>query len=377
MGPKSVAIGYYAGRAPANITGPVYTSSFVAIGTCAGFDTTYAGGCVAIGNNAGTGLHTTLSGDQASIAIGNHAAGGPTIDPDSPSPPVTVEALGGSISIGSYAAAAGAVNDMISIGRDANVANAFGGRANAVGSIAIGAETLADSGDNCIVIGFNNKLSATSQAMPSVLIGNNMNVVTQLGDASSVDAVHGGFYTNVIRRLVRDEYNSGSYVCVYASTTNSSNEFEITAQQAETQLIAVGTSLSFPGPVLNTTNITYKTFVVDHPKKPDNYLVHACLEGPEAGVYYRGKAYIRDTFVEVELPDYVDALATNFTVHITPIFNGTLRIANATEIKDNKFRIYGNPGDVHWAVYGTRGSIEVEPLKQTTKVNGDGPYKWI
>ena len=213
--------------------------------------------------------------------------------------------------------------------------------------------------------------------MPSVLIGNNMNVVTQLGDASSVDAVHGGFYTNVIRRLVRDEYNSGSYVSVYASTTNSSNEFEITAQQSETQLIAVGTSLSFPGPVLNTTNITYKTFVVDHPKKPDNYLVHACLEGPEAGVYYRGKAYIRDTFVEVELPDYVDALATNFTVHITPIFNGTLRIANATEIKDNKFRIYGNPGDVHWAVYGTRGSIEVEPLKQTTKVNGDGPYKWI
>jgi predicted dehydrogenase len=101
------------------------------------------------------------------------------------------------------------------------------------------------------------------------------------------------------------------------------------------------------------------------------------LEGPEAGVYYRGTTCISDTFVEVELPDYVDALATDFTVHVTPIFNGTLRVANATEIIDNKFRIYGNPGVVHWVVYGKRGSIEVEPLKQSTTVNGDGPYKWI
>jgi hypothetical protein len=34
---------------------------------------------------------------------------------------------------------------------------------------------------------------------------------------------------------------------------------------------------------------TSKTFIIDHPIKKDKYLVHACVEGPETGVYYRGK----------------------------------------------------------------------------------------
>jgi hypothetical protein len=127
-----------------------------------------------------------------------------------------------------------------------------------------------------------------------------------------------------------------------------------------------------------------KTFIIDHPVKLDNYLVHACLEGPEAGVYYRGTAtisdeYIQDSiyFVEVELPDYVTSLAKDFTVYVTPIFEDKLRVVNATKVKDNKFRIYGDPGPVNWIVYGTRSYFEVEPYKSEIEVKGNGPYKWI
>jgi hypothetical protein len=35
-----------------------------------------------------------------------------------------------------------------------------------------------------------------------------------------------------------------------------------------------------------------KTFIIEHPIDTSKYLIHACLEGPEAGVYYRGKATI-------------------------------------------------------------------------------------
>ena len=28
-----------------------------------------------------------------------------------------------------------------------------------------------------------------------------------------------------------------------------------------------------------------KSFIIDHPTDPSKYLVHVCLEGPEAGVY--------------------------------------------------------------------------------------------
>jgi hypothetical protein len=65
-----------------------------------------------------------------------------------------------------------------------------------------------------------------------------------------------------------------------------------------------------------------KTFIIDHPDDDSKYLVHACLEGPEVGVYYRGKGEITNNeFVEISLPDYVTNLATDFTVQISPIHN--------------------------------------------------------
>ena len=144
-------------------------------------------------------------------------------------------------------------------------------------------------------------------------------------------------------------------------------------------LICVGTGPTGPnGPTGPTGS---KTFVIDHPIKPDNYLVHACLEGPEAGVYYRGTTQVCDKFTEVKLPDYVDALATNFTVNVTHIFDEETDeepiTYAATPVKNGKFRVYGKPGKVSWVVYGSRGSIEVEPLKSSVDVKGDGPYKYI
>jgi len=67
--------------------------------------------------------------------------------------------------------------------------------------------------------------------------------------------------------------------------------------------------------------------------------VHACLEGPEAGVYYRGKGEIINNYsVEIELPDYVEKLATDFTINLTPIFNGDFNINLLTsKIENNKF----------------------------------------
>ena len=46
------------------------------------------------------------------------------------------------------------------------------------------------------------------------------------------------------------------------------------------------------GPIGPTGRDGAKTFVIDHPDDENKYLVHVCLEGPEAGVYYRGKAEV-------------------------------------------------------------------------------------
>ena len=128
-----------------------------------------------------------------------------------------------------------------------------------------------------------------------------------------------------------------------------------------------------------TSEIQYiessKTFVIDHPVDPDRYLVHACLEGPEAGVYYRGESKIDQASVVVRLPEYVESLARDFTVHVTPI--GEPRLLGTSRVTGGQFTVYGPPGEFFWVVYGKRGSIEVEPMKKEVRLSGEGPYKWI
>jgi hypothetical protein len=122
-----------------------------------------------------------------------------------------------------------------------------------------------------------------------------------------------------------------------------------------------------------------KTFVIDHPINKDKYLVHACLEGPEAGVYYRGIGEITNgNSVLVQLPEYVDALASDFNIQVTGIYDGTkVRVYNVSLIEQGSFTVYGENGAFHWLVIGRRSEIEVEPNKSDVVVKGDGPYLWI
>jgi hypothetical protein len=104
------------------------------------------------------------------------------------------------------------------------------------------------------------------------------------------------------------------------------------------------------------------------------------LEGPEAGVYYRGRGEItNDEFVEIELPAYVKNLAVDLTLQITPIYEGKkiMTILSATEIIDNAFRVHGDNCKFHWTVFGQRSPIKVEVSKDVVTLKGDGPYRWL
>jgi hypothetical protein len=62
---------------------------------------------------------------------------------------------------------------------------------------------------------------------------------------------------------------------------------------------------------------TTKSFTIDHPTKPGKKLRHGSLEGPENGVYIRGKSNSK----VVELPEYWTKLVNkdSITVQLTPI----------------------------------------------------------
>ena len=107
-------------------------------------------------------------------------------------------------------------------------------------------------------------------------------------------------------------------------------------------------------------------------------MVHACLEGPEAGVYYRGIGEILDNnSTTIELPNYVSAFANEFTIQITPIYNGKINVLNTSEIVDNKFNVYGENCRFYWQVTGKRLEIITEPFKTDVEVKGNGPYLYI
>ena len=134
-----------------------------------------------------------------------------------------------------------------------------------------------------------------------------------------------------------------------------------------------------PGPAGGPTGPTgAKSFIINHPTDEAKYLVHACLEGPEAGVYYRGIGEITNNkSTTIELPHYVSNFATDFTIQITAIYNGKINILNSSEVLSNKFIVYGENCKFYWNVYGKRLDIEVEPLKTEVDVKGDGPYLYI
>jgi hypothetical protein len=130
----------------------------------------------------------------------------------------------------------------------------------------------------------------------------------------------------------------------------------------------------------NTLNYDLtKSFIIEHPLDTNKLLVHACLEGPEAGVYYRGIGEIANNIsTTIKLPEYVEKLASNFTIQITPIYNGSIVVLNAGEVIDNNFSVYGETCKFYWSVYGKRLEINnIEPNKSEVSIKGSGPYLWI
>lgn len=141
------------------------------------------------------------------------------------------------------------------------------------------------------------------------------------------------------------------------------------------------------GGYVSFTTSGSKAFVIDHPADPDRWLVHVCLEGPEAAVFYRGEIRLDGVGSgHVELPAYFTALVdeSTATVQVTPLLDGpedSFGPIAATRVEDGRFVVRGWPmQNVAWRVEATRRDVppvDVEPLKSDVKVHGTGPYRWV
>ena len=143
--------------------------------------------------------------------------------------------------------------------------------------------------------------------------------------------------------------------------TLSTNDFtnpRITIKQA-TGNVGIGTTApAYKLQVNGSFAATTKSFVIDHPTKPDMKLRYGSLEGPENGVYVRGRLKGN----KIELPDYWTKLVDpeSITVSLTSvgkhqdlyvksIENNTITVANSNLVAkgiDCFYVVYGERCDV-------------------------------
>ena len=103
---------------------------------------------------------------------------------------------------------------------------------------------------------------------------------------------------------------------------------------------------------------TSKSFLIKHPTKEGKQLLHACIEGPENGVYFRGKS----TSSILEMPDYWIGLVhiDSMTVDITAIGpNQDLYVESIAD--DGEVTIGSNtdaPLNYFYVIYGERKDID-------------------
>ena len=99
---------------------------------------------------------------------------------------------------------------------------------------------------------------------------------------------------------------------------------------------------------------TSKLFDIKHPSKENYRLAHASLEGPEIGVYYRGRLTKSNT---IELPDYWKNLVheDSITVSVQPI--GVTQKIVVMEFDNEKITLSGNI-DCFYHVYGERKDVD-------------------
>jgi len=107
---------------------------------------------------------------------------------------------------------------------------------------------------------------------------------------------------------------------------------------------------------VGTLNGTVKNFKIKHQSKEGFDLVYSSLEGPEIGVYVRGKVELDNI---IELPEHWTWLVDEetITVQLTPVSGPVVHYV--IEINDNKVIIGSETGIIncHYTIYGERKDV--------------------
>ena len=154
-------------------------------------------------------------------------------------------------------------------------------------------------------------------------------------------------------------YADASYNMYIQPNAQYNNPYVIMkAENDSVNQIRVGINTTTPGYTLQVNGsfaATTKSFVIDHPTKQDMKLRYGSLEGPENGVYVRGKS----TSKVIELPDYWEGLVDEDSITVTLTSIGKKQSLYVKEIRDNAVVIGGSwRPNYYYVVYAERKDVD-------------------
>ena len=214
-----------------------------------------------------------------------------------------------------------------------------------------------DNSTNVTLTGSGNYLSISGQAITvdPIDISDDTNLtagtgLTLSGDTLNVDAAQSGI-TSV---------GTLSSLTVSGDMTVDTDALHVDSTNTR---VGIGTtSPGFKLQVNGSFGATTKSFVIPHPTKEGKTLQHGSLEGPEHGVYHRGRLE-GDV---IQLPEYWTELVDEdtITVQLTP--NGDFQMLFVEKIEDNQVFVANAADegiDCFYIIHGERkdvGKMEVE-----------------
>jgi len=175
------------------------------------------------------------------------------------------------------------------------------------------------------------------------------------GDGSALTGISAG------TTPTENTTNQSQYIPFYVGTS-STDVAGISTQSfvfnPSTKRMGIGTDApAYNLHVVGDFAATSKSFVIDHPTKSGKKLRYASLEGPEQGVYVRG----RSQEAVIDLPDYWTGLVDeeSITVNLTPI--GHSAAPRVESIANNVVNVFSKEEgelDYYYTVYAERKDIE-------------------
>lgn len=197
----------------------------------------------------------------------------------------------------------------------------------------------------------------TNQANPTVTF--NHNSTSRTNNTSSASPAHGGTFTaidsittntqghvtavNTKTVTLPLDNNTDTLQSIAANDTDADQYVTFVANASGAQTGRSDAGLVY-NPNTNSLTVgglltaTQKSFTINHPTKEGYKLRYGSLEGPENGVYVRGK--LEGTNV-IELPEYWTKLVDPSSITVQLTSNGKFQKLYVKDIKDNKV-VIGN-----------------------------------